>query len=54
MQAHYAVRRLIHEAADKAGVDPERMSFVHAVRVMRCRIINPGVSHASRPTGARD
>ena len=42
MLAHYAVRRLIHEAADKAGEDPDRISFVHAVRVMRRRIVNPG------------
>ena len=42
MLAHYAVRCLIHEAADKAGEDPDRISFVHAVRVMRRRIINPG------------
>ena len=39
--AHYGVRCLVHEAANKAGEDPDRMSFVHAVRVMRRRIINP-------------
>lgn len=32
--AHYAVRTLMHEAAVKAGIDPDRLSFVHAVRVI--------------------
>ena len=54
MLAHYAVRRLIHEAADKAGEDPDRISFVHAVRVMRRRIINPGAFPPRRPASRRD
>ena len=33
--AHYAIRGLMHEAALKAGVDPDELSFVHAVRVVR-------------------
>lgn len=32
--AHYAVRSLMHEAALQAGIDPDRLSFVHAVRVI--------------------
>jgi hypothetical protein len=32
--AHYAIRFLMHEAALAAGVDPDRLSFVHAVRVI--------------------
>ena len=35
MMAHFAVRGLMHEAALKAEVDPDRLSFVHAVRVIR-------------------
>jgi len=35
MLAHFAVRGLMHEAALKADVDPDRLSFVHAVRVIR-------------------
>ncbi len=54
MLAHYAVRCLIHEAADKAGEDPDRISFVHAVRVMRRRIINPGAFPPRGPAGRRD
>jgi len=33
--AHYAIRVLMHEAAVQAGVDPDRLSFVHALRVIR-------------------
>jgi hypothetical protein len=33
--AHYAVRRLMHEAALVADVDPDRLSFVHALEVVR-------------------
>ena len=50
MLAYYAVRRLIHAAARQADEDPDRLSFVHAVRVIRRRIQNPG---AFPPGGAR-
>jgi Transposase DDE domain len=33
--AHFAIRVLMHEAALQAGIDPDRLSFVHAVRVLR-------------------
>lgn len=33
--AHYAVRGVLHEAALQAAEDPDRLSFVHAVRVIR-------------------
>jgi hypothetical protein len=33
--AHYAIRVLMHEAAVQSGVDPDRLSFVHALRVIR-------------------
>jgi hypothetical protein len=32
--AHYAVRFLMHEAALQAGVDPDRVSFVHTLHVL--------------------
>ena len=38
MMAHFAVRGLMHEAALKAAVDPDRLSFVHAVRVIRRKL----------------
>ncbi len=37
--AHYAVRVLMHEAAVQAGVDPDRLSFVHALRVLQDAIL---------------
>lgn len=33
--AHFAVRGLMHEAALQANEDPDRLSFLHAVRVSR-------------------
>ncbi len=36
--AHFAVRSLIHEAALKAGRDPDQLSFLHTVRVIRRKI----------------
>jgi Insertion element 4 transposase N-terminal/Transposase DDE domain len=38
MMAHFAVRSLIHDAALKADEDPDRLSFVHAVRVIRRKL----------------
>jgi len=36
--AHFAVRGLMHEAALKVGEDPDRLSFLHAVRVLRRKL----------------
>ena len=38
MMAHFAVRGLMHEAAIAADVDPDQLSFVHAVRVIRRKL----------------
>ena len=38
MMAHFAIRSLIHEAALKADEDPDRLSFVHAARVVRRKL----------------
>jgi len=38
MMAHFAVRGLMHEAAIKADEDPDRLSFIHAVRVIRRKL----------------
>jgi hypothetical protein len=38
MMAHFAVRGLMHEAALKEDVDPDRLSFTHAVRVIRRKL----------------
>ena len=37
LMAHFAVRGLMHEAALDSGGDPDRLSFLHAVRVVRPR-----------------
>jgi hypothetical protein len=38
MMAHFAIRGLMHEAALKADQDPDRLSFLHAVRVIRRKL----------------
>jgi len=38
IMAHFAVRGLMHEAALKADLDPDRLSYVHAVRVIRRKL----------------
>jgi hypothetical protein len=38
LMAHYAIRGLMHEAALRADEDPDRLSFVHSVRVVQRRM----------------
>ncbi len=38
LMAHFAIRGLMHEAALQAGEDPDRLSFLHAVRVVRRKL----------------
>lgn len=38
LMAHFAIRSLMHEAALSADEDPDRLSFLHAVRVVRRRM----------------
>ena len=33
--AHFALRRLMHEASRQAGCDPDSLSFLHTVRIVR-------------------
>ena len=40
--AHYAVRGIMHEAALHADLDPDELSFVHAVRVVKRKILTAG------------
>jgi hypothetical protein len=35
---HYAIRRLMCEAADQAGKDPDRLSFMRSLRVIRRQV----------------
>ena len=48
LMAHFAIRGLMHEAALKGGEDPDRLSFVHAVRVVRRKL---SLSAAVPPSG---
>lgn len=38
LMAHFAIRGLMHEAALKEDVDPDCLSFIHAVRVVRRKL----------------
>ncbi len=38
LMAHFAIRGLMHEAALKVHEDPDRLSFLHAVRVVRRKL----------------
>ncbi|MDQ2945717.1 MAG: IS4 family transposase [Acidobacteriota bacterium] len=38
LMAHFAVRGLMHEAALHADEDPDRLSFLHAVRIVRRKL----------------
>ena len=50
MMAHFAVRGLMHEAALKADTDPDQLSFLHAVRVVRRKL---AALHAIPPSAAK-
>jgi hypothetical protein len=47
--AHFAIRGLMHEAALKEACDPDRLSFLHAVRVVRRKIATFGSIPPSGP-----
>ena len=49
IMAHFAVRGLMHEAALKADIDPDTVSFVHSVRVIRRKL---PLFHALPPSGS--
>jgi hypothetical protein len=42
LMAHFAIRGLMHEAALKADEDPDRISFLHSVRVVQRRMTRFG------------
>lgn len=48
LMAHFAIRGLMHEAALKAAEDPDRLSFLHAVRVVRRKL----AAHGAIPPSA--
>lgn len=38
LMAHFAIRGLMHEAALKEDIDPDQLSFIHAVRVVKRKL----------------
>ena len=38
LMVHFAIRGLMHEAALQADEDPDRLSFLHSVRVVQRRM----------------
>jgi len=40
--AHYAIKTVMHDAALETDIDPDDLSFVHSVRVVRRSIISSG------------
>jgi hypothetical protein len=44
LMAHFAIRGLMHEAALKADEDPDRLSFLHSVRVVQRRMARYGAT----------
>ena len=51
LMAHFAIRGLMHEAALKADEDPDRLSFLHAVRVIRRKMAVYGAIPPSAEEG---
>jgi hypothetical protein len=49
LMAHFAIRGLMHEAALHSGEDPDRLSFLHAVRVVRRKMAAFGAIPPSGP-----
>ena len=49
LMAHFAVRGLMHEAALSGDKDPDRLSFLHAVRVVRRKLAVFGAIPPSGP-----
>ena len=49
LMAHFAVRGIMHEAALRAHEDPDRLSFLHTVRVVRRKIASYGAIPPSGP-----
>lgn len=50
---HYAIRHLMREAADQADLDPDRISFIRSLRVVR-RQVTGQAAFSPSPTCAED
>jgi hypothetical protein len=50
---HYGIRSLMREAADQADIDPDRLSFIRALRVIRRQVTGQAAFSPSE-TGSSD
>jgi hypothetical protein len=50
--AHYAIRSLMTEAAESAGIDPDRLSFIRSINVVR-RQVTGQAAFSPQTTGSR-
>jgi len=46
--AHYAIRVVMQESAEALGLDPDRLSFTGALRILRCRLAEVPADEAGR------
>jgi hypothetical protein len=46
---HYAIRKLMTEAADQAELDPDRLSFTRALRIVRRQVTGQAAFSPSPP-----
>ncbi len=44
LMTHYVVRKLMYLAASSRGLDPDRTSFIHSVRVIKRTLVKPSIS----------
>lgn len=51
--AHFAIRGLMHEAALHDDIDPDELSFVHAVRVVKRKIASQSFPPSAERTAGR-
>ena len=51
MMAHFAIRGLMHEAALKGDIDPDGLSFIHAVRIVRRKLPHSAAIPPSQEEG---
>jgi hypothetical protein len=49
---HYCIRHLMREAADQAELDPDRMSFIRALRIIRRQVSGQAGFSPSAPRGS--
>ena len=51
---HYAIRALIREAADDLGEDPDRISFIRSLRVIRRQVTDQAAFSPSTTQKSND